>query len=157
MQRGIVIGVGNLGCAAMRDLPDDPNLFQAFIAIHHTDYIRKLWPNDGAYRVPRYKITDPCDHPDVPADPVFVEYGLNRLDAIIGKLLREAPDAPILLSLALSIDGGDRSSIELDENLGSAVLRHFAQSLDDPREWLRDLRETIKAEQGASASDGASR
>src|SRR3546814_1272641 len=97
MERGIVIGVGNLGCAAIRNLPDDPQMFRAFIAIHHTDYIRALWPNDSAYRVPRYKFTDPCDHADMLADPVFVEYGLNRLDTVISKLLREAPDAPILL------------------------------------------------------------
>src|SRR3546814_14037901 len=83
MERGIVIGVGNLGCAAIRNLPDDPQMFRAFIAIHHTDYIRALWPNDSAYRVPRYKITDPCDHADMLADPVFVEYGLNRLDTVI--------------------------------------------------------------------------
>src|SRR3546814_8671722 len=38
MERGIVIGVGNLGCAAIRNLPDDPQMFRAFIAIHHTDY-----------------------------------------------------------------------------------------------------------------------
>src|SRR3546814_7404126 len=50
MERGIVIGVGNLGCAAIRNLPDDPQMFRAFIAIHHTDYIRALWPNDSAYR-----------------------------------------------------------------------------------------------------------
>src|SRR3546814_3214334 len=42
MERGIVIGVGNLGCAAIRNLPDDPQMFRAFIAIHHTDYIRAL-------------------------------------------------------------------------------------------------------------------
>src|SRR3546814_3347133 len=103
-------------------------MFRAFIAIHHTDYIRALWPNDSAYRVPRYKITDPCDHADMLADPVFVEYGLNRLDTVISKLLREAPDAPILLSMALSIDATDRASIELAENLDSAVLRHLGQS-----------------------------
>src|SRR3546814_15657227 len=100
MERGIVIGVGNIGCAAIRKLPDDPQMFRAFIAINHTDYIRALSPNDSAYRVPRYKITDPCHQVDMLADPVFVIACLTIIYPVISKLLCEATTTPTLIYIA---------------------------------------------------------
>lgn len=100
MQRGIAIGIGSIGCAAVQDLPDDPDLFRAFVGVIQRSRSADLWQDGREHQVYRHRITSDGEGRDAhDEDPDFV---LLHLLSLLEDLLAKTPDAPILLVAELS-------------------------------------------------------
>lgn len=131
MQREIVVGIGDIGCAAMNAMPDDPDRFAAFIAVHHGDYLREHRTGDYMYRVPRFQITDPGDTIQIEAHSAFMEHARLRLHEAVTSLQGETNRHSLLLLMALSDTdpAGILTSfaVSLDEQFQSAVFRGLGQ------------------------------